>query len=49
MAQPIRAMARRSAQILLEQIERGGDACHETVPFSLECRESVLVRQEKSE
>ena len=48
-AQPIRAMARRSAQILLERIERGGDACHETVPFSLECRESVLVRQEKSE
>ena len=44
-AQPTEAMARRSAEMLLEQITQGGKACHETVPFTLECRESVLARR----
>ena len=40
-AQPIEAMAQRSAALLLEQIERHTPASHETIPFSLARKESV--------
>ena len=34
-------MARRSVEILIERIENGGDACHESVQYSLAQREST--------
>ena len=40
-AQPIEAMAQRSAALLLEQIERHTPASHETISFSLARKESV--------
>ena len=39
--QSARQMARRSVEILLEQIEYGGPACHEAVPYTLCQREST--------
>lgn len=42
-AQPTRELACRSAALLLAQLQ-GGEACHETVPFRLCLRESVLRR-----
>ena len=39
--QSARQMARRSVEILLEQIEYGGMACHEAVPYTLCQREST--------
>ena len=42
--QPARAMAQKGAEILLDRIECGGTARHVTLPFSLDCRESVLIR-----
>ena len=39
--QSVRQMARRSVEILLEQIEYGGPACHEAVPYTLCQREST--------
>ena len=39
--QSARQMARRSVEILLEQIECGGMACHEAVPYTLCQREST--------
>ena len=39
--QSARRMARRSVEILLEQIEYGGPACHEAVPYTLCQREST--------
>ena len=39
--QSVDVMARRSVEILLDQIENGGEACHETVPFAVHQRESV--------
>ena len=43
--QPVEAMARRSAELLLQLIEEGADACHEVAPFALNCRESVEERR----
>ncbi len=34
-------MARRSVEILLDSIENGASSRHETVPFTLKCRESI--------
>lgn len=39
--QDFRAIALRSVQILLDAIEEGKTACHETVPFALQQRESI--------
>ena len=39
--QDFRAMALRSVQILLAAIEEGKPACHETVPFQVQRRESI--------
>jgi len=44
-AQPARVIAQKGAEILLDCIENHGMARHVTVPFSLDCRESVLVRE----
>ena len=41
--QPARAMARRSVEILISQIEEGSNAVHETVPFEIWERESVTA------
>lgn len=40
-AQPIELLAQRSFTILLDCIEQGSPACHETVPFSFKPGESV--------
>lgn len=39
--QSVALLAKRSAQILIERIEQGGEACHETVPFVINQREST--------
>lgn len=39
--QDFRAIALRSVQILLDAIEEGRSACHETVPFEVQRRESI--------
>lgn len=39
--QSVRQMAQRSVEILMERIENGGTACHETVTYSLLQREST--------
>ena len=39
--QSIRGIALRSVEILLDVIEEGSSARHETVPFQIQCRESV--------
>ena len=39
--QSARQMARRSVEILLGQIQNGGPACHEAVPYTLCQREST--------
>ncbi|MBP3588025.1 MAG: LacI family DNA-binding transcriptional regulator [Clostridia bacterium] len=44
-AQPTDAMAKRSAQMLLQQIKHNTKADHVTVPFSLDCKESVQGRR----
>lgn len=43
--QPGRAMAKRSVELLLEAIEKGGQAKHEAVPFTLLYRESAAKVQ----
>lgn len=40
-AQSAGVMAQRSVELLLERIEHGGEACHETVPFTIYQREST--------
>lgn len=40
-AQSVKLMAERSVEILLNCIEHGGSACHETVPFAIYEREST--------
>ena len=40
-AQSAGVMAQRGVELLLERIERGGEACHETVPFTIYQREST--------
>ena len=40
-AQAVRPMAERGVEILLEHMEKGGSACHETVPFAVLQREST--------
>ena len=40
-SQPVRIMAQRSVEILMDCIENGAPACHETVPFSVRLREST--------
>ena len=40
-AQSVKSMAERSVDILLERMEKGGAACHETVPFTVCQREST--------
>ncbi len=44
--QSLQLMAQRSVEILLGNMERGVSASHETVPFSLDCRESVRAVEE---
>jgi len=39
-AQSVQAMAQRSVEILIERIEEGGTACHESVPYTICQRES---------
>lgn len=39
--QSAKRMAQRSVEILIDRIEHGGDACHESVPYSLSQREST--------
>jgi LacI family transcriptional regulator len=39
--QPVQQMAQRSVEMLISSIEEGGEARHETVPFSLCSREST--------
>jgi len=39
--QPVQQMALRSVEILLDSIEKGGPAIHETIPFDIFLRESV--------
>lgn len=39
-AQSVQAMAQRSVEILIERIEKGGTACHESVPYTICQRES---------
>lgn len=39
--QSVRQMAQRSVEILMDRIENGGTACHETVTYSLLQREST--------
>ena len=39
--QSAREMARRSVELLINQIENGGRACHEAVPYALHHREST--------
>ena len=40
-AQSAEEMARRSVEILIERIQQGGDACHESVPYTVYQREST--------
>lgn len=40
-AQPIYRMARRSVELLIDQIKNGTPACHESVPFTIVTREST--------
>ena len=40
-AQSAQEMAKRSVEILIQRIEQGGTACHESVPYSLCQREST--------
>ena len=40
-AQSMRLMAQRSVAILIDRIEHGGEACHESVPYALYQREST--------
>lgn len=42
-------LARRGVELLLERIETGGSAVHETVPFHLQQRESVRKLRPKEE
>lgn len=44
-SQPTEAMAKRSAQLLLQQIDGTAAADHVKVPFSLDCKESVQARE----
>lgn len=39
--QSVKIMAQRSVEILIERIEHGGPACHESVPYALYQREST--------
>ena len=39
--QTVSLLAKRSVEILLDSIEQGAPACHETVPFEVLSRESV--------
>ncbi len=39
--QSFKEMAKRAVRILIEHIERGGEACHETVQYALYQREST--------
>ncbi len=40
-AQSVQEMARRSVEILIQRIEQGGEALHESVPYSILQREST--------
>jgi DNA-binding LacI/PurR family transcriptional regulator len=42
-SQSVHRMALRGVEILLDGIESGKTACHETVPFGVHRRESVRV------
>ena len=39
--QPTEDLTRRSAEMLLDQVDKGTEAHHVTIPFSLSCKESV--------
>jgi len=40
-SQPVRAMALRSVEVLLQTVEDGKSACHVTIPFEILTRESI--------
>ncbi len=45
-SQPLQILAERSVEILLDAMENGASACHETVPFTLQYGESIRkIRQ----
>lgn len=44
--QSAQTMAKRSVEILIECMERGGKACHESIPYSLAQRESTCRIEE---
>ncbi len=44
--QPVRHMAQRSVEILLAAITRQAEPCHELIPFTVKCRESVRSIEE---
>ena len=39
--QSVQQMARRSVEILIQRIQHGGEACHESVPYTIYQREST--------
>lgn len=45
-SQSVHAMAKRGVEILLDGIEEGSAAVHETVPFGVHCRESIRAISE---
>lgn len=42
-AQPTDLLTRKSAELLLKQVEHGAGTAHMTLPFSLSCKESVYM------
>ena len=44
--QSVQRMAQRSVAILMDRIENGGVACHETIPYSIKQRESTCLISE---
>lgn len=40
-AQSVQIMAKRSVEILIQRIQHGGEACHESVPYAVYQREST--------
>jgi LacI family transcriptional regulator len=41
--QRVQLMACRSVDILLDAIEKGNPSCHDTIPYSIEQKESTLA------
>ena len=45
--QSSRQMAKRGVEILIDRIENGGEACHESIPYTLYQRESTRRLEEQ--